>query len=61
MRECGKNASGQDISLEVVSASAFRVLLEFLYAYRLPEDQADEFLWKPVRVVDRLGRQQYMP
>ena len=39
MREGGSSAGGQDIVLEEVSAGAFRVLLEFLYANRLPEEE----------------------
>ena len=53
MHECGKNASGQDIMLEGVSASAFRVLLEFLYAYRLPEDEESLRMEEMALVADR--------
>ena len=73
MRECGKSASGQDIVLEGVSASAFRVLLEFLYAYRLPEDEESLGMEEIALVADRfqvmkhkttlqaiLAQQQYM-
>jgi len=40
MREGGSSAGGQDIVLEEVSAGAFRVLLAYLYANRLPEEEA---------------------
>jgi hypothetical protein len=39
MREGGSSDQGQDIVLEEVSSGAFRVLLEFLYANRLPEEE----------------------
>ena len=35
----GGSAQGQDIVLEEVSAGTFQVLLEFLYANRLPEEE----------------------
>ena len=53
MRECGKCASGQDIIFEGVSAIAFRVLLEFLYAYRLPEDEESLGMEEMALVADR--------
>ena len=52
-RECWKSASGQDIMLEDVSASAFRVLLEFLYAHRLPEDEESLGMEEMALVADR--------
>ena len=39
MREGAGSAAGKDTVFEEVSAGAFRVLLQFLYMHRLPEEE----------------------
>jgi hypothetical protein len=52
MLEGGNSAAGQDIVLKEVGAGAFRVLLRYLYAGKLPEGEES---WEGVGVVEMAG------
>jgi len=56
MHEEGSRAAGQDIVIKDVSAGAFRVLLRFLYAHTMPEEEDCEeglAVGEMARVADR--------